>query len=198
MPIIWNGNFRGIGDSKWNSLEGAFYKSVGIDGHSTPGLLKVSQALTKDSGSTVDALCRVRVAASNGYTFWFSYTSGKIWARASAGTWTLAYTTVAGAGASGCLGAMEYNGFIYWATQSRLHRVTIAGADDDWAAGAVSLNWATFTNTDAEFHPMAIQDNRLFIGDAFFVAEVNESGTFTANSLDIKTPLDSFLEQISS
>src|SRR3990167_5283740 len=176
MAIIYAGKFGGLADSKYSGIEGSFYRCVGVDGHSTPGLLQVQQKLTKNSGSTVDAFAKVAVAASNGYTFWFSSDSGKIFARTSGGSWSLAYTTVAGAGTSGCSGAMEYNGFIYWATQSRLHRVTIAGADDSWAAGAVSLDWKTFTITDASFHPMAIQDNTLFIGDGYYVAEVNDAG----------------------
>src|SRR3990167_9666873 len=191
MGIIFP-TIRGLADSKWSGIEHSVTVCRGLDLHSTPGLVKVHQKLTKDSGANVDAFCRVVVSASTGYSFWFSYTSGKIWARSSSGTWTLAYTTVPAAGAAGCLGAFEYNGYIYWATQSRLHRVTIAGADDSWAAGAVSLDWKTFTITDDSFHPMAIQDDTLFIGDGYRVASVDENGTFndagTGNSLDIKTP----------
>src|SRR3990167_3969566 len=85
---------RGLSDSKWSGILGSVASCIGLDIHSTPGLLKVQQKLTKNSGATVDAFCRVKVSASNGYSFWFSYTSGKIWARSSGGTWTLAYTTV--------------------------------------------------------------------------------------------------------
>lgn len=180
---------RGLSDSKWSGIPGSVAECVGLDIHTTPGLTQVQQKLTKNSGATVTEFCKVAVAASNGYTFWFSADSGKIWARASGGTWTLAYTTVAGAGAALCLGALEYNGYIYWATESRLHRVTIAGADDTWAAGAVTLNFATFGVTQSSFHPMCIQDLTLFIGDGNQVASVNSSGTFAANALDIKTPL---------
>ena len=186
MPIILD-QIKRLADSKWSGIPGSVAVCVGLDLHSTPGLLKVHQKLTKDSGATVDAFARIAVAASNGYTFWFSYTTGKIWARSSAGTWSLAYTTVA-TGDDFCVGAMEYNGFIYWATPSRLHRVTIAGADDSWTAGAVSLDWATFAVTDAGFHPMAIQNAILFIGDGYQVASVNGSATFNNNALDIKTP----------
>mgnify|MGYP001600396238 CR=1 FL=1 len=185
--IILN-QINGLADSKWSGIAGSVYKCIGLDLHTNPGVTQVQQKLTKDSGSTVTAFCKVAVAASTGYTFWFSSSDGKIWARASGGTWTLAYTTSAAAGTNGCSGAMEYNGYIYWATQSRLHRVTIAGADDSWAAGAVSLDWATFSVTDADFHPMAIQDVSLFIGDGNKVCEVNSAGTFDNNVLDIKTP----------
>ena len=187
---IWNGKFGGLSDSKWSGIEGSFAECVGIDGHSQPGTLTVHQKLTKESDVFVDEFVRVSIAVSTGESFWFSYTSGKIWRRSSTGTWLLVHTTVAGAGAHGCLGAMEYNGYLYWATQSRLHRIamsatlsTVAG----WTA-AVALDWATFTNTDLEFHPMVIQDQTLFIGDANYVAKVSSAGVFTANALDIKTP----------
>lgn len=185
MAIVLD-QIKGLADSKWSGIAGSVAACVGLDIHSTPGLIQVHQKLTKNSGSTVDAFCKVAVAASNGYSFWFSSTTGKIFARTSGGSWSLAYTTVAGAGASGCLGALEYNGFIYWATQSRLHRIAIANADDSWAGEA--LNWATFAVTNASWHPMAIQDLTLFIGDGNQVAAVDDAGTFDNNALDINTP----------
>lgn len=192
MAIILQ-QINGLADSKWNGIIGSVYKMIGIDIHSEPGLTKVQQKLEVEStGTNADEFCRVALAASNGYSFWFSYTSGKIWAE-NGGTWTLAYTTVPGAGGAGTLGAMEYNGFIYWATESRLYRVTIAGADDSWAAGAVNggvtTGWQTFGVTDSEWHPMALQNLSLFIGDGNQVASVDDSGTFDDNALDIKTPL---------
>ena len=180
-------NINGLGDSKWSGIAGAVAECVGLDIHSTPGITKARQKLTKESGSTVTEFVKVAVAASNGYSFWFSADSGKIWARNSSGSWSLAYTTSAAAGESKCLGAMEYNGYVYWATQSRLHRAAIANADDSW--GTVDLNWATFTVTDSSFHPMAIQDLTLFVGDGNQVAEVSDAGVFSANVLDINTPL---------
>ena len=182
----------GKADSKFSGVKGAVAEMVGVDIHSTPGLIKVHQKLTKESGATVTELCKVRIAASNGYSFWFSADSGKIWARTSVGVWSLAYTTSPAAGEAKCLGAAEFNGYIYWATQSRLHRIAIADADDAWAS--VSLDWATFSVCDSSFHPMQVQNNILFIGDGNLVASVNASGTFAdgsskqANTLDIKTP----------
>src|SRR3990167_8176655 len=143
MPILLN-QLAGLSNTKWSGVAQSVSKCQGLDIHSTPGLIKVHQKLTKNSGSTVTEFCRVAVAASNGYSFWFSYTSGKIWARSSAGTWTLAYTTVPAAGNAGCLGAAEYNGYIYWATQSRLHRIAIADVDGSWTAGQVDDDWQTF------------------------------------------------------
>lgn len=186
MAIILQ-NINGLADSKWSGIKGAVYRSVGLDLHSEPGLTKVQQKLTKDSGSTVTEFCKASVACSNGYSFWFSSTSGKIWARSSGGTWTLAYTVSPSAGAAAILDATEFDGFIYFATQSRLHRIAIADADDTWAS--VSANWATFGVTNASYHPMAKQDLSLFIGDGNQVASVDDAGVFNANALDISAPL---------
>lgn len=177
----------GLADSKWNGVTGSVSVCVGLDIHSTPGLTKVRQKLAKETGGVPpDEFCKIALNASNGYSFWFSSESGKIWARSSDGTWTLAHTTIS-TGADICLGAAEYDGYIYWATHTRLHRIAIANADDSWAS--VSHDWATFGVTNASFHPMAIQDLTLFIADGNQIAQVDENGTFSSNVLDIKTPL---------
>lgn len=191
MKPIFDGHFGGLSDSKFAGILGSFYRCVGIDAHSVPGILKVRQALVKESGDTVTADCRVAIAVSSGETFWFSYTDGKIWRRSTTGTWLLVHTTVAGAGGHGCLGAIEYDGFIYWATESRLHRIPIANiaSASDWTTNK-ALDWATFSITDSEFHPMVIQNLQLFIGDGNYIAKVYEDSghQFTADALDLRTP----------
>lgn len=180
---IWQGIWRGLSDSSHSGVDGSFYRTVGIDGISKPGVLRVRQKLTKDSGSTVTELCKQRIAVSDGSTLWFSADSGKIWRRASGGTWELVHTTSPAAGEAKCLGAEEHNGVIYWATQSRLHKIPVAniGSAASWTANA-TINFATFTVTDDEAHPMARQNNELFIGDKTEIATVDDTGVFTAIS----------------
>ena len=187
MPVLFPKGLKGLSDSKWSGILGSVAAMVGIDIHSTPGIIKVRQKLAKDSGETVTALCKVALAASDGSSLWFSFTDGKIWRRTAAGAWTLVHTTTPAAGAAGCLGAAEFNGYIYWATQSRLHRKTIADLSD-WSGG-VTEDFATFTVTDTEFHPMVVRGGRLFIGDGYYVARVDDDDTFTAAALNIRTPL---------
>jgi len=185
-------NQGGLADSRWSGVKNSFYKMTGLDPHSTPGLLKVAQKMTKISGTTITAFCKEKVVSSNGYVYWFSYTDGKIWQQTlSDNSFALVYTTVPAAGAAGCLGACEYQGYIYFATQSRLHRILASGAvgSSNWTAN-IALNWATFTVTDALFHPMLNHTAAqvLYIGDGNYVAQV-DTNTFTANALDIKSPL---------
>ncbi len=187
---IKNTVLGGLADSEYLGAEGSAAAIVGFDLHSTPGLLKVNQKLTKESGVLVDSLVKVVVPCSNGETYLFSSTSGKIWRRKTDGTYELAYTVSPAAGGAGCLGAAEYQGYIIWATESRLHRILIAEAlDSTWAT--LDVNWGTFTVTNANFHPMREVNGTLYIGDGNLLTSVvgttfNTSG---ANTLDIKTPL---------
>lgn len=183
-------NLGGLADSKFSGIENSFYKLIGFDLHTTPGLLKVAQKLTKEAvGAVVDEFVKVAIASTNGRTYWFSSTSGKIWERDAAGTFVLAYTTTPAAGAALCLGAAEYQGYIYWATESRLHRILATDAEGavEWAANAVE-DWATFATTNASYHPMIEQNLVLYIGDGKDVAQV-DAGVFSASALDIKDPL---------
>jgi hypothetical protein len=185
---IENLNLGGLSSSKWSGAKNSVYKMVGFDPHSLPGILQVEQKLTKDSGSTVTEFCKERVNCSNGAQYWFSSTSGKIWERTSAGAWRLVHTTTPAAGGAACLGAIEYQGRIYWATESRLHYITTTLADDNnWAADAQE-DFATFGVTNASYHPMIDLNLVLYIGDGNQVAQVDAT-TFSANALDIKTPL---------
>ena len=186
---LQNFNMGGLADSKWAGVKDSFYKIVGWDLHGSPGLLKVAQKMTKASGSKVTAFAKVAVNSSNGRTYWFSSTDGKIWEIDSSDNITLVHTTTPAAGGAGCLGALEYRGTIYWATESRLHKILATDAEGaaEWTANAVE-DTATFGVTDALFHPMIEVNQVLYIGDGNQVAQV-DTATFSANALDIKSPL---------
>ena len=126
MPNLFPNGIQGLSDSRWSGVAGSVAALIGINLHSTPGLIKVHQKLTKNSGATVDEFCKIAVSVSTGVQIWFSSTSGKIWEKDTSDVWTLVYTTAPGAGTAGCSGAKEFDGYIYWATQSRLHRMPVA------------------------------------------------------------------------
>jgi hypothetical protein len=180
---IQNINQGGIADSDYLGAINSVSEIVGLNIHDEAGVIKLNQKTTRvnDTDSAVDALCEAIVPSSNGATYYFSATSGKVWKEAANGTWTLAVTNNPAAGGAGSLSAYEYQGYIYYAMESRLGRMRIS--DDTF-----TVNWATFTNTDAAYHPMFEVNQVLYIGDAHFVAQVDVA-TFSANALDLKTPL---------
>lgn len=179
---IRNINQGGIADSDYFGMQNSVAECVGLDIHSESGIIKLNQKLTKltDTGAAVDELIRAIVPASTGDTYFFGGTNGKIWKLTSGGTWSLVRTANPAAGTAGILAAREYQGYIYYATQSRLGRFDLASTWDD--------NYATFTKTDTTYHPMAEVNLVLYIGDGAQVAQV-DAGTFSASALDISTPL---------
>lgn len=174
QPIpIENFNFGGIADSKWSGIKNSLYRMVGWDPHSAPGILKVAQKLSKDSTDTVTEFCKVGIASSNGSQYFGSSTSGKIWERTSTGTWRLVHTITPAAGEANILGMIEHEGYIYIATESRLHRIAVSDANNnDWASDCAE-DWATFGVTDSEFHPMLSHPGQqvLYIGDGNVVVD---------------------------
>jgi hypothetical protein len=169
VPIFANG-IQGLSDGKWSGTAGSCDKLVGIDYRTIPGTFQAHQALAKSSGEVVDELCENVVDCSDGSILWFSSESGKIW-RDVSGTYTLAHTTVPTSGEAKCLGAMEYNGDVYWATESFLHKIAITDLGDFDDA---EENYATFAFGDDKFHPMVVQNLNLYIGDDLTVAKVEK------------------------
>jgi len=177
-------NLGAISDSQFQGQKNSVAEMVGFDIHSEPGILKHNQKLTKESGATIDDLVKKILPCSDGNTYLFGSTNGKIWKRTSAGVYSLEATAAPAAGGAGIMDAWEYQGYIYYTMQSRLGRVAV-GAPTDWATRNDS--WATFTNTDALYHPCQEVNAVLYIGDANLVAQV-DAGVFSADALDIEKP----------
>lgn len=183
IPVT-NINLGGIADSAYQGMRDSVAESVGLDMHSTPGLITANYALAKDSGSTVDNFVKCMIQCSDGNMYAFDSSAGKIWERnGSTGVWSLKATASPAAGSAGILGAIEYQGYIYYAMQSRLGRWQLG---TDWSTRSDS--WATFSITDSLYHPMEVISSTLYIGDGNYIAQVDSSGTFTANALDLKSP----------
>lgn len=175
--ILKDFNLGGIADSKYHGIKNSLASIVGFNIHGEPGILKVAQKLTKESGATVDENVQKIVPCSDGKSYLFSSGTGKIWERTNGGTYTLVHTDANGA----ILGADEHEGYLYWFTQNKIGRWQIGTA---W--GGASDNWNTFSNGNASFHPSIIKNGILYIGDKNYVAQI-DGGVFTGNALDIES-----------
>lgn len=182
--LIKDINLGGIADSKYQGQKNSVAEMVGFDIHSEPGILKSNQKLTKESGSTIDDLVKVILPCSDGNTYLFGSTNGKIWKRTSSGVYSLEATAAPAAGNVGILDADEYQGYIYYSMQSRLGRVAV-GAPTAWAGR--DDNWQTFVNTDASFHPFKQVNQVLYVGDGKYLSQV-DAGVFSADALDLASP----------
>ncbi len=174
-----NFNLGGIADSNYMGTANSMAELWGFDIHSEPGIAKVNQKLTKESGSVIDDFVKAGVSCSDGNTYMFGSTNGKIWKRDSGGAYTLEATAAPAAGPVGILDAAESDGYIYYAMANRLGRWQLGTA---WSTR--NDNWATFSNADQNYHPMREINGVLYIGDRNYVAQV-DAGVFSANALDI-------------
>jgi hypothetical protein len=167
----WNG---GLSDSELVGMKGSLAEAVGLDIRSKPGIITPSQALVKESGTTVTDFCKFGLVATDGNAYFFGDT-GKIYKRTAAGVWSNVYIDANGA----ILGCAEWNGYIYWATSTKLGRqsTTLAASEASWA----SQNNAWQTLNSATYHPMTVQGLYLLIGNNTEIATVDELDNFTAN-----------------
>ena len=152
---IQNINLGGIADSKYLGVENSVASLVGFDLHSESGILKVNQKLSKESGSTIDEFVKKILPCSDGNSYLFSSTSGKIWKRTSGGSYSLVATNANGA----MMDAIEDQDYIYYFSASKVGRWQIGS---DWSTRNDS--WATFTNGDSDFHPTIKVNLVVYIG----------------------------------
>ncbi len=176
------GNFyKGIALSK--KIKGGFHSLVNCDVHSEPGSVTGSYAFEKTSASTVDNLPSSEVTLPNGDTFFATSSSGKIWKCTSAGVVSLVHTNTNGAN----FGIGYFNGYLYYASATKLGRIAEANASSEASWSSQNDNWATFTNTNTHVIKMEEQNESLFIPNKNYVAAVNSAGVFEANSLDLQS-----------
>jgi len=165
----------GLSETIYRGIEGSFYRSVGTDIWSKNGVIQASQKPTKDSGTTITALCKYAIVASDGNTYWAGNdgNDGKIWKRTSAGSWSLVYTSTS----DKIYGFVEHNGYFYWATASSLYKVATNSAD--WATDKVKVG--DFPNGTTP-HPMKVHLTELYIGDGKDVVVASDP---TSSVLDL-------------
>lgn len=184
--FIENINQGGLSDSRFSGQKDSVAKLIGWDLHSEPGALQPAFKMVRDSATTVTEFCKnvvnigsnfsvnyrllqdgdfrllqdggKRVVSSNVQgIYWFSSESGKIWrGNPSTGEYVLAYTVSADEGSSAILGVAQYEGYLYIATEKRLHRIAVTRLDD-WASNfeanwdALNLEQEEFGNTSQEY-----------------------------------------------
>lgn len=180
-------NQGGIADSRHEGERNSVAKSVCLDLHSKPGVIQANYKMTRDDGDVVDEFCKAIVVSSNSHVYFFSSESGKIWRKSGTdNSYSLYYTTSASSGENKILGASEYEGFIYWATENFVFRVPVGSTN--WATDAEE--WAKFDNGNKYYHPMVVVRNKLWVGDGHYIAQVapplgGGAHVFTGKALDL-------------
>lgn len=150
---------------------------TGFDPFSEPSLLKVSNAM--EQATTTTQVINKILVSSNGSTYFFGV-SGVVYVRSALGVYTSLAAPSPAAGANTILDAYEHNGYIYYAMEQRLGKWNVTTA---W--GTRDDNFGTFGVGNTTYHPMYAKFRVLHIGDGSQIAQVDETGTFVANALDL-------------
>ncbi len=169
MPTHIIKSFRGgLSDEDNKGLAGAFKYGQNLNIRKQGDTLSCNQAMAKESGTTVTDLIVAFVPASDGNTYAFGNT-GKIYKRTSGGSWSLEYTD------SGAIkGAGEWNGYLYWATDTSLKKN---------ALGAISTPTTVGTLNSATWHTMQPNNGSFLICNNSDVAMVGYDNSFTSQAL---------------
>jgi len=167
--MIYDKFYNGIQRSK--NEQNGFDNLVNLDVHTSIGEAQCQLELISESTTPNEPCIQAEDTAGNIY--FFSTTSGKTWKRAVAdAAYTLVNTNANGAHA----GCIYFNGYIYYATSTKLGRFNLVAT---WAD-----SFATFTNGSI-YKPMCELNLSLFIGDGKYVASVDNTNSFSDNALDI-------------
>jgi len=172
--------FRGgISDENNKGIAGSFQFGYGLDIRSRDDILTCNQALVKESAAIVVDLPRFIVPCSDGNAYGFGDT-GNIYKRKGT-TWTLEYTDANGA----IKGAGEWNGYLYWACNTKISRILVSQADDGTWNADVAHNWNT-TLTAADWHTMKKALGEFLICNDQYLALIDYSAAaFNATAVDL-------------
>jgi hypothetical protein len=175
------------GNSLSKKIRGGLISLVNCDVHSEVGSVTGSYAFEKISESIVDNLPDSCVTLPNGDTFFGTSSSGKIWKVTTSGVVSLVHTDAQGV----IYGLGYFQSYLYYASVTKLGRITIALASSEASWSSQNDSWATFTNTNTHVVKMEEQNESLFIPNKNYIAAVNSAGVFEAASLDIPSNLSS-------
>lgn len=187
MPSFLIESFKGgISDYEDKGLKGAFKFGSGLNIRRKRDTLYAQQALKDDLASgTLNGRVRFIITATDGNSYWF-LSSGKIYKRTSAGTWSLVYTD-----SEAITGAFEWtnssgNTGIYWTTPTKIHRHAIAGNwTSDVDATVAGQTYPKSNLTSADWHT-AKQVNGAIVGvnyNTLYLIGFDES--YTNNALQL-------------
>lgn len=158
----------GISPVKGKGVRGSFAFGYGLNIREN-NTLKCNQALKKDSGTTVVDLVLVMFKSSDGAIYGFGDT-GKIYRKASGGSWALAYTDSDGKITGACEFVSTTGTYILYATQTKLKKITLANAGGTWSGNVSTIG--TFGNGNADdFHTMRNAIGVVLIEDGDLLAE---------------------------
>lgn len=176
--------YGGFSDDRFLGIEHSFRYAKGVEIRKNPNSLTLAYAVDKDSATVVtDLILAFVTIRTTGDIIGFGNT-GKIYRKAAgAGSWVNCYTQPSNLA---ILNGFEYNDYLYWFTAANVNRIAIADIDADWTGSAsLGVNYKAFANDNSNAHPAIELNNKMYVGDGYYLAELDSLGTWTDNKLEI-------------
>ena len=142
----------GLSSGSKRGLAGSFRFGNGLDIHQDPDKLQIMPASTKDSGTTVVDLPMFATTNTVNSNIYFLGDAGNIYARTSAGSWSIIQTLTNAEG----LGFFSGTNLIYGVSDDT--QFTIDPATDSVSTGYRTLN-------SADYHPIEPFLDKIFTGN---------------------------------
>ena len=172
--VIIDGFEAGIlADSTIQATNG-FAGGAGIDIFFEPGILKVSPALTAmtEAASPNNITDKINWILKYGTEYFALGAIGRIYKYVSS-AWTLQHTD-ATSGSAG-EGFVVFNGNIHWMGDTNMGKFDGTTWTDGFKTGFTSAEW----------HPMIIFGDKLYVGNERYVASLDTSDALTLQALDL-------------
>lgn len=190
IPYIISSFRGGVSDESSRGIAGAYKYGYNLDIHKRDDTLTAEQSMNTVEESTVTDLINFFVLASDGTTYCFG-SSGSVYARAGGtdNAWNFVYNDENGR----ITGAAEWehsdgNNYLYWATATSVARVLMNGSlPAPWGAGVATQDYKTTLESsgDADWHTMEPAGGQLNIANNNYLATIDYSGNFNAQTLNI-------------
>lgn len=189
IPYIISSFRGGVSDESSRGIAGSYKLGYGLDIHKRNDSLTAEQAMQTVEETMTD-MVNFFVPASDGTTYCFGST-GSIWARAGGtdNAWNFVYGDENGR----ITGAAEWqlsdgNRYLFWATATSVARVLMNGSlPVPWGAGVATQDYKTTLESsgDTDWHTMEIVAGQLNIVNGNYLATIDYSGNFNAQTLNI-------------
>jgi hypothetical protein len=175
--------FGGFSDDRFMGIENSFRYAKGVEIRKNPNSLTLAYKPEAETISLTDKVNAMVTIATTGDILAFCG-DGKIFRKAEGtGSWALVYTLASG---HSILNAIEYNDYLYWFTYNKVHRIAVSGIDADWTTGTTpTIDYKEFLNSNLYAHPAVELNNKLYVGDGFYLSELDSLGTWTQDKLEI-------------
>jgi len=144
-----------------------FQTLTNVDIHDEIGIVKPQLAMVSES-TTPNEAC-VSAIDNSGNVYFCSTTTGKIWKRTTAGSYSLVHTNTNTAHR----GCRYFNGYLWYWTATKLGHYDLVST------------WTDSFATGTDFREGIEANNQMLIANGRYIARVDASNTFSANELTL-------------